>query len=221
MQIRNHRPNQSPDLTGQRGVALIATLVFLFILTVIVVLFLNEVEDRIRYRAQTAGNEALRGIAYDYLEFTLGILKEYAQFDAPFLSAQQGWGAPLEYEPFPVEIEGLVANVRVEDAQTQIPLNRLDEDSFVVLLESLGIDAFTAAKYRDCYFDWIDSDDDTRLQGAEKREYELNRIFTPLTPANQSLKEISEFQFMMGFADWMNPRIRGLTILNCFMRLPV
>ena len=96
----------------------------------------------------------------------------------------QGWGDPLGYEPFPVEYEGLDANVRIEDATNKIPLNKLDESTFVVLLESIGMDAFTAARYRDCYFDWIDADDDPRLQGAESREYELNRRLYLLTPSN-------------------------------------
>ena len=194
--------------SGERGVALIATLVFIFILTVIVVLFLNEVEDRIRYRAQTAGNEELREIAYDYLEFTFGILEEFKQFDVGFRSPNQGWGAPLQYEPFPIEYLGLVATVSVEDATDKIPLNQLSEEDFIVLMEAVGIDAFTAARYRDIYFDWTDSDDDTRIQGAEKREYELNRGL--LSPPNAQMESIEDFQYLDGFSKWIDPSYVGL-----------
>ncbi len=189
--------------SGERGVALIATLVFIFILTVIVVLFLNEVEDRIRYRAQTAGNDELREIAYDYLEYTFGILEEFNQFDDGFRSPDQGWGAPLQYEPFPIEHFGLVATVSVEDATDKIPLNQLSEDDFVVLMETVGIDAFTATRYRDVYFDWTDSDDDTRIQGAEKREYELNRGL--LSPPNAQMESVLDFQYLEGFSKWIDP----------------
>ena len=185
--------------------ALIATLVFIFILTVIVVLFLGEVEDRVQYRAQTAGNQELREIAYDYLEFTLGILEEFQEFDAPFISASQGWGNPLAYEPFPIEYDGLVATVVVEDATNKIPLNLISEEEYILLLESIGVDAFTGARLRDLYFDWTDGDDDTRLQGAETREYELQRRFVPLTPANANLTDIEDFQYILGYRGWIDP----------------
>ncbi len=193
----------------QRGVALIATLVFLFILTVIVVLFLGDVEDRVRYRAQTAGNEDMRRIARDYLTHTLGVLEEFEQFDSDFVSALQGWGDPLLYEPFPIPYEGLRAVVVVEDLATQLPLSLLDESTFALLLESLGIDGFTAMRLRDVYFDWIDADDETRVRGAEAREYENDRTRLLLTPANRSLQDISEFQYMMGFRDWLDPESRA------------
>jgi len=189
-----------------RGVALIATLVFIFILTTIVVIFLGEVEDRVQYRAQTAGNQELREIAYDYLEFTLGILAEFQEYDSPFIASNQGWGDPLNYEPFPIEYDGLVATVKVEDATNKIPLNALSEEDFVILLESVGVDAFTGARLRDLYFDWIDSDDDTRLQGAETREYELQRRMAPLTPANAELTDIDDFQYILGYRSWIDPQ---------------
>lgn len=200
---------RSGRLSHQRGVALIATLVFLFILTVIVVLFLGDVEDRVRYRAQTAGNEDMRRIARDYLTHTLGVLEEFEQFDSDFVSALQGWGDPLLYEPFPIPYEGLRAVVVVEDLATQLPLSLLDESTFALLLESLGIDGFTAMRLRDVYFDWIDADDETRVRGAEAREYENDRTRLLLTPANRSLQDISEFQYMMGFRDWLDPESRA------------
>lgn len=207
--IRSKTVWNARQTSHQRGVALIATLVFLFILTVIVVLFLGDVEDRVRYRAQTAGNEDMRRIANDYLTHTLGVLEEFEQFDSEFVSALQGWGDPLLYEPFPIQHEGLRAAVLVEDLTTQLPLSLLDESTFALLLESLGIDGFTAMRLRDVYFDWIDADEETRVRGAEAREYENERTRWLLTPSNRSLQDISEFQYLMGFRDWLDPESRA------------
>jgi hypothetical protein len=191
----------------QLGAVLLAVLVFLFLLTVIVTIFLGEVEDKVRYRVQTTGDPELRRIAQDYLAHTLGVLEEFSQFDSGFHHPAQGWGSPLAYAPFPVDYPGLEAWVSVEDHSHQLALSLLEEQEFQLLLESMGINVQDAMRLRDSYFDWIDADDDRRPMGAEAQDYRIDRRLQ-LLPANAPLRSVEEFAFITGFADWMDPGSR-------------
>jgi type II secretory pathway component PulK len=192
----------------KKGVVLLATLVFIFMLTVIVTLFLQEVESRIRYRAQTAGDRDLRRIAYDYLEHSTAVLSEFITFDSGLMSPTQGWGNPLAYAPSPIEYPGLEVSVVIEDATNELPLSLIDEDVFMSVMESLGINSFDAARFRDGYFDWIDANDDPRIQGSETREYEIDRRYQMLPP-NAPIKNKQELKYIAGFYDWLDPSSRS------------
>ena len=192
----------------RRGVVLLATLVFIFMLTVIVTIFIQETEERIRYRAQTVGDRDLRRIAYNYLEYSEAILAEFRTFDDKLASASQGWGDPIRYATFPLDYQDLDVSVIIEDATDKLPLSLIDEEVFMVLMEALGIDAFDGARLRDGYFDWIDSDDEPRLQGAEARDYEIDRRYVVLPP-NAPIKDLNELQYISGFYDWLDPSSRS------------
>ena len=187
---------------------MLATLVFIFMLTVIVTIFLREIQERIRYRAQTVGDRDLRRIAYNYLEYGEAVLAEFQTFDDGLIAPSQGWGDPMLYAVFPLEYRDLEVSVLIEDATDKLPLSLVDEEVFMTLMESLGVNAFDAARLRDGYFDWIDSDDEPRLQGAEAREYEIDRRYVVLPP-NAPIKDLNELQYISGFYDWLDPSSRN------------
>ena len=83
----------------KRGVVLLVVLVFIYLLTVIVSLFVSDVNARIQYRLQTGGDRDLRKMAYQYLEHTMGVLNEFRELDGGLVSPVQGWQFPLGYEP--------------------------------------------------------------------------------------------------------------------------
>jgi hypothetical protein len=195
------------DQKRREGVVLLVVLVFIYLLTVIVSLFISDVNKRIQYRVQTGGDRDMRKIAYQYLEHTLGILEEFNQLDQGLSSPVQGWRNPLGYEPFPIEYPGIIASVFVEDLSGKIPLKQLDEANFLIYLESLGINGFDGAALRDTYFDWTDSDEDSRIQGAEKLDYERDRELF-LLPRNAAIKNLDEFAYIQGFHEWVDPNSR-------------
>ena len=198
---------RSPNRTRKSGVVLLATLVFIFMLTVIIGLFLREIENRIRYRAQTVGDRDLRRIAYNYLEYSEAVLVEFRTFDTGTYSPSQGWGTPLTYADFPLDYRDLKVTVAIEDATDKIPLSLVDEDVFMSIMEAMGVNPFDAARFRDGYFDWIDKDDDPRVQGAESREYDIDSRFF-LSPPNAPIKDLNELQYISGFHDWLDPSSR-------------
>lgn len=191
----------------KRGIVLMATLVFIFMLTVIVIFFIEEVESRILYRAQTVGDHDLRRIAYDYLEHSYAVLSEFQTFDSGLHMPAQGWGNPLEYAPFPIEYPGLEVVVSITDETNEIPISALDENNFIILLESMGVNSFDGSRLRDGYYDWIDGDDDPRIHGAEKREYEIDHRYL-ISPPNALIRDEGEFDYISGFYDWNDPSSR-------------
>ncbi len=191
--------------TPQKGAVLIAVLIFMFVLSFIVVQFVEEVHERLRYRMQVSGDEELRRIAYDCLEHSLAVLDEFLLFEGTLYSPQQGWGNPLVYEPLSYEVEGLDMQVNIIDETRKISLSAITEEQLVLLLEQMGIDGFEARRLRDTFFDWVDQDDIPRLQGAESTEYQVDAT-KEFLPSNQMIEELEELQFIIGFDTWFDPQ---------------
>ncbi|MCG8527746.1 MAG: general secretion pathway protein GspK [Opitutales bacterium] len=192
---------------GRRGAVLLATLLFIYLLAIIVTIFIEEVVDRIKYRTQTVGDVELRRVAYDFLEHSLAVMAEFKEFDGAFHHPIEGWGSPLDHTPFPVEIEGLSAQVSIVPNNDRIPIRLVTETDFESLMETIGINPHDAGRYRDSYFDWTDADDETLVQGAELQEYERDRM-AYLNPPNQEIESFEEFKNMMHYRDWFDPESR-------------
>jgi len=175
---------------------LLVVLAFIALLSLIVTAFIKDAGERIRLSAQFMQRDDLRLEAYGAFEIALGVLAELREIDNELYAPVQGWGDPLGYAGV-VPAEGIRLAVRITDEGGKFSLARMDETVLRNLLEVLGFEFMEAERLGDCLLDWIDSDDETRLNGAERDWYE--GLPEPYRPSNAVPKTWDEFQLIKHF----------------------
>ena len=178
------------------GGILIAVLIFLTLASFFLLKFVEEATAKIRYYGLFYNRDDLRTEAYSALETTLAVIDEIHEIDGALYSPVQGWGNPLEYAQLELP-PGLVTKIAVEDETSKLSLNRADQLSLNILFEEIGIDFADAEILTDSLLDWIDSDDLSRLNGAEVDYYENSDV--PYKPANAAIQSWEEFGLIRHF----------------------
>lgn len=170
------------------GVALVTTLVIVVLISVLA----STLIDRHQVSIAQTGFFLERSRA---LEHVLGG-EAYARYllREDFLAVQkekhpnwQKWSSPLE-------IEGAVLSLRIQDLQALFNLNSLGDDlagqQFNRLLDEIEVTQTIASLASD----WLDSDQLRRTQGAEDADYLLAR--SPYRAANTSFRSLSELSLL-------------------------
>lgn len=129
--------------------------------------------NRTFYRALRARDEGI----FDATPEELGEeVAPLVQIDGEW-HQEEMWGAPVW--------------VRVTDESSKIALNTAQENLLRLVLTNLGLDADAAAALADSILDWVDRDDEHRLNGAERDYYEgLPRPYTAKNMPFDSLEEL-------------------------------
>ncbi|MEZ5277724.1 MAG: type II secretion system protein GspK [Opitutaceae bacterium] len=140
--------------------------------------------------------DRLRHAAYGALETTLAVLADFREIEGGLQSPAQGWGDPIGFAG--VEIgKGLQVTVSFEDESAKLPLNSLDEGTLYLLFDEMGITPEDSLLLTNSLLDWIDEDDDTRIEGAESDEYSFREI--PHRAANRPIRNLDELAVIEGF----------------------
>jgi general secretion pathway protein K len=195
------RPSRKID----RGVALLATLMAIALMTVLVVDFTSSAA--LGYRA--AANQA-NGLRADYLarsgvQIGFALLAQDARRDAeaqePYDGLDEAWATPFP----PLPVEGGLASVSISDETGKLNVNRLIKDNgeldtnfsqiFTRLLQIAGIsqDLFPAI------IDWLDKDSVPMPGGAESDFY--LRLTPPYEPRNGPMPSIGDLRMIRGVDD--------------------
>ncbi|MGF1485068.1 MAG: general secretion pathway protein GspK [Opitutales bacterium] len=183
----------------RHGAIAIIVLGFIFFLSVMVILFLELITNRIRYEGYSFQRDSLRDEAYMVLELSLAALHEIQTIDEGLFSPNQGWTNPVAYTEIELP-DGLQATVTIEDLSGKFALRQLaeDEDTFRFLLEELGVEFSDADILIASLADWTDEDDDALLNGAEADWYEREDS-TRRRPSNQPLRKLEDLRYIRGF----------------------
>lgn len=88
---------------------------------------------------------------------------------------------------------------RISDEQSRINLNRAPAERLDRLLQCLGVDKSVRDQIVDSILDWIDPNDEHRLNGAESDDYYL-KLPTPYRARNGAFESVHEL-----------PQIKGVT----------
>lgn len=105
----------------------------------------------------------------------------------------------LDGHPYSIELTGQVV-LKVQDQAGLINIAALTEDQHTRLLQNLGVQNADIPVLRMRYFDYIDSDDLSRFDGAEQRDY------LDTAPANRPLKTPSEWLSILGARKSVDPK---------------
>jgi type II secretory pathway component PulK len=197
---RNREIRHTMKRQTQSGSVLIAVLAILFLLSLVIMRFLDDTVERLEYKALFRPAESERLLAYSYLEATLAVLQEIALLDEGRLHAPaQGWQNPLNYPGFPSLPRSNDVRITVVDESGLLPLHRLDADMLNALFEEMEIPPSRIPELTDSLLDWIDEDSERRLSGAESPDYLSGR--NPHRAADGPLQSFAELRLINGFRE--------------------
>lgn len=184
---------------SRRGSIIIFVMGMIFLLSMLLMLFLDQILPHIQMNTMKNSENDLRRVAYSSLEVTLAVLAEYSDFDGALYAPTQGWFDPLGTAG--ISFPDAEVSVRYLDETGKLPFSALyDNDvTFSMILTYLGFDDYTATALVDKFQDWVDEDDLVRPDGAED-DYYLDAPI-PYSPPNQPLNSMRELGLVGGFQE--------------------
>lgn len=177
----------------QRGVALIAVMGFLTVMSLLAISVIGAARSTMsaatrhltRVQAQAAVDSAVL-VAVQQLVAARGVRP--AIFDAP---------QEVAAGTFKVTV-----SARPESAK--VDLNFADAGLLIGMFREAGVDADRAGALASAVEDWRDADDLLHLNGAERREYEAAGL--TYGPSNKLFENAGELHYVLGVTD---------TVFNC------
>lgn len=196
---------------SERGIALIVVMIAVFVLSVLAGAFAYsmKVESKL---AMNANNQAdLDWVGRSGVEYARWVL---GQEKCPYDSLNQIWaggpGAACETNgPLAdATLTGLhigngVFSLKITDLERKINVNTADEATLNNVMRVIRADANISGTIVDGILDWVDRDDNTRVNGAESDFYQ--GLTPPYVAKNGPIDDISELLLINGIRD--NPEI--------------
>ncbi|HUI08036.1 MAG TPA: type II secretion system minor pseudopilin GspK [Verrucomicrobiae bacterium] len=182
---------------NQRGVAIIIVLWVVLVLSLLIsgFAFTMHVETAVASFARKqlkAEMLARSGIEVARMQLILDLQSPTeGGFDAP----NQAWATNEELY-VDHELGDGTYNVKVIDEESKLPINIATDVQLKRLLNLLGVDPFDADIIVDSILDWIDTDDLTRLNGAESDYYQS--LSPPYRAKNAPIDRIEELLLVRG-----------------------
>lgn len=175
-------------LKGERGVALVAVLGFLAVMSLIAIgivgasraTVVNASRGLVRAQAQAAVESAVNQTIAE-------------------LVAARNLVPDVVSTPRQIEVGGFTVTVSARPEHTKIDLNYADANLLGIMFRAGGADPDTAQALAAAVEDWRDGDDLVHLKGAERRDYEdagLN-----YGPANAFFASIEELRLVRGVTE--------------------
>lgn len=190
---------QFKSKSSRRGSIIIFVMGMIFLLSILMVQFMEQILPHIQMNAMKNAESDLRRVAYSSLEVTLAVMSEYAQYDNAMYAPTQGWQDPLEFAG--ITFPDATVTVEFQDESGKLPFSSLYNDNimFTIILSDLGFDDYTATELVDKFQDWVDEDDLERPDGAEN-DYYLDAPI-PYEPANAPISSLKELALIGGFQE--------------------
>ena len=185
-------------LNGRGGAILLMVLVLIVVVTFTLTIFIERAEVEIKGEGYYVKRSELRLEAWSMLEVAVATLADVKGIEGTLYAESQGWGNPLEYCRIAPR-EGLEVRYEFIDESGKMNLNAMGEDSLILLFNELGFDIDVGLRMTSVLLDWIDADDETRIDGAESREYSSLELKS--SPANRPLRALEELKYLFVFKD--------------------
>lgn len=189
---------------NERGFALVAVLLVLGLLGIIGAEFAYSMRleaeamrtwrdgMRAAHLAEAGVEQALRELTGEFQYVSLpfdGVLTFYKQ------------GPPLAVVPRFLRTKVRLGNgeftYRITDEQSRINVNTATQEQLDKLLQCLGVDKVNRDEIVDSILDWIDTNDDHRMNGAESEDYYL-KLPIPYRARNGQMESVNELLQIKG-----------------------
>jgi type II secretory pathway component PulK len=170
---------------GERGIALVAVLGFLAVMSLIAIgivgasrtTVVNASRSLVRVQAQAAVESAVNQAIAE-------------------LVAARTLVPDIVAAPRRVDVDGFTVVVSARPEHTKIDLNYADATLLAIMFRAGGADPDTAQSLAAAVEDWRDGDDLLHLKGAERRDYEEAGL--KYGPANAFFADIAELRLVRG-----------------------
>ena len=183
-------PRQSQQSIRRKGSVLIAVLGLIALLSALLISFLGEAMERIKFNGLLDNGTDLRERAYSALDASLASISQIGEIDNKLRSRAQGWGEPLKYAGFDL-FDDCEITVTCDDEAAKLPLSIMNEKQIVALLEEMEVSASDADKLAQSILDWMDGNDEARLDSLDGEDYE--KVTNACKPTNAVPRSWDEF----------------------------
>lgn len=171
--------------SDERGVALVVVLGFLAVMSLITI----GIVGAARTAATGASRELVRAQAQAAVESGV----DYA---INALLTARGFAPDLVTKPETIVVGGFRVSVSVRPEIAKVDLNYADANLLALLFVSGGAERERANALASAVEDWRDGDNLVRVNGAERRDYELAGL--GYGPANQFFRSPDELRLVLG-----------------------
>ncbi|HEY2082215.1 MAG TPA: general secretion pathway protein GspK [Verrucomicrobiae bacterium] len=207
-----------PLQSSKRGIALIVVMMAVFVLSVLAGAFAYSMKVETKLALNSNNQADLEWIGRSGVEYARWIL---GQEKCPYDSLNQKWaggpGAACETNGPLAEVtltdfhigDG-VFNLKITDLERKINVNTADEATLNQVMRVVGADANDSGAIVDSILDWVDRDDNARVNGAESDYY--NGLTPPYAAKNGPIDDVSELLLIKGIRD--NPEIYSKDYAN-------
>ena len=170
---------------GERGIALIAVLGFLAVMSLLAISVVSA--------ARTSISGATRHLARVQAQAAVesGLNLAIVQLIAGRMLAPPALAAPQEFA-----IGGYKVRVAARPESSKIDLNFADVALLMGMFRAAGADPDQASALASAVQDWRDADDLLHLNGAERKEYEAAGL--KYGPANRLFESVDELRLVLG-----------------------
>ena len=180
-----HTERIQAALKGERGIALVAVLGFLAVMSLIAIGIVGA--------SRTTVINASRGLVR--VQAQAAVESAVAQAIAELVAANN-LVPDILAAPRQVEIGGFTVLVGARPEHTKIDLNYADANLLAITFRAAGVDPDTAESLAAAVEDWRDGDDLLHLKGAERRQYEEAGL--KYGPANAFFADVAELRLVRG-----------------------
>ncbi len=182
----------------KRGSILLMVLVLIIVVSYVLTKFVERAHVEVQGEGYYVERSRLRLHAWSMLEVAVAVLADVKAIDNALYSPAQGWGDPLDYAQ--VELpEGMNVTFEFIDESSKLGINELDEGSLFLLFDEMEFDLDISQTLTNTLLDWIDEDDEARIDGAESREYSTSEM--DMHPSNRPIRSMEELSAVIGYRE--------------------
>jgi type II secretory pathway component PulK len=207
--VRTRLGLASKDRPFERGIALIIVMISIFVLTILAggFAYSMKVETKLARNANSeielewlgrSGIEKARWILAEQLKISM---EPYDGLDQVWAGGQGGIGtsnSPLAQVQLNLEVPNGHADISIIDLERKANINTATEAILQQALMVMGANAGEMTPVVNSILDWIDVDDNVRIQGAESDAYQNYIPNHPYTAKNGPIDDLSELLLVKG-----------------------
>jgi general secretion pathway protein K len=193
--------------TSQRGIALIIVMISIFVLSMLAGGFAYTMKVETKLARNSNSEAELEWLGRSGVEYARWILVQQLSIpNEPYDALNQVWAggsggmgtsnSPLADVQSEVTLGNGSFTWKIVDLERKLNINLVTEPLLQQTLISMGADAGQLTPVINSILDWIDIDDNTRIDGAETDFYQS--LEPPYYPKNGPIDDITELLFVAG-----------------------
>ena len=201
------------------GIALIVVMIAVFVLSVLAGAFAYSMKVETKLAMNANNQSDLDWIGRSGVEYARWILGQ--EMRCPYDSLNQIWaggpggtcdtnGALADISLTDVPIGDGTFTIKITDLERKVNVNIADQPTLDQVMRVVGADASDAGTIVDSIRDWVDPDDNPRINGAESDFYQ--GLEHPYYAKNGPMDDISELLLIHGVRE--NPEIYSAEYAN-------